>query len=101
LLRPPGAATSAADYHLKALLHEAVGESDEALSAYDAALARAPQETEWRFEYARLLRRRGRLKEARRQALAILMDHPDSREGRRLLEGIASDMAEKQEPPTQ
>jgi O-antigen ligase/tetratricopeptide (TPR) repeat protein len=101
LLSVPGAAKSAADYHLKALLHEAVDESDEALSAYDAALARAPQETEWRFQYARLLRRRGRLKEARRQALAVLMDHPDSQEGRRLLEEIAADMAEKQEPPTQ
>jgi O-antigen ligase len=96
LLRQPGAATSAADYHLKAVLHTALGEPDAALAAYDAALARAPQETAWRFEYAEALRRRGRLNEARRQALAILMDHPDDKNGRDLLQAIAGDMAEKQ-----
>jgi tetratricopeptide (TPR) repeat protein len=94
LLRQPGAAHSAEDWHLRAVLHEALGEPDEALAAYDTALARAPREAEWRCEYARLLRRQGRLEEARRQARDVLADRPDNPEGLSLLRAIARDMAE-------
>jgi hypothetical protein len=94
-LRGPGALRSAEDFHLRAVLHEALGEPDEALAAYEAALVRAPREAEWRCEYARLLRRRGRLEEARRQAREVLADRPDHPEGLRLLHAIARDMAEK------
>jgi O-antigen ligase len=96
LLREPGAVRSAADFHLKAVLCDALGEPGEAAAAYEAALDRAPQETEWRCEFAGLLRREGRLEAARRQARAVLADRPDHREGLRLLHAIARDMAEKE-----
>jgi tetratricopeptide (TPR) repeat protein len=86
---------SAEDFHLKAVLHEALGKPDEAAAAYEAALARAPRESEWRCQYAGLLRRVGRLEEARRQARDVLADRPDHPEGLRLLHAIARDLAEK------
>jgi tetratricopeptide (TPR) repeat protein len=95
LLQEPGAVRSAADAHLKAVLHEALDEPDQAAAAYQVALDRAPKEAEWRCEYARLLRRQGRLKEARREVLAVLADRPDHPEGLRLLRAVARDMAEK------
>jgi tetratricopeptide (TPR) repeat protein len=96
LLCAPGAARSAEDYHLKAVLHEALDEPAEAAAAYEAALHHAPRETEWRCALAGLLRREGRLEEARRQVREVLAEHPDHREGLRLLEAIARDRAERE-----
>ncbi len=59
LLSEPGSARSAADLHLKAVLSEALGDPNQAASAYEAALEQAPRETEWRCELARLLLRQG------------------------------------------
>jgi len=70
-------------------------QATQAAAAYEAALDRAPLETEWRCEFAGLLRRQGRLKEARCQVLAVLADQPDHREGQRLLQAVARDMAER------
>ncbi len=95
LLSAPGIVRSASDLHLKAVLHESLGEAEQASRAYRAALDQAPQETEWRYEYARLLLRQGQLTEARIQVEAILSDHPDQREGNRLLQVLARDRAEK------
>jgi len=96
LLSASGAARSPAGLHLKAVLSEALGEPDQAAAAYEAALEQAPRETEWRCELVRLLLRQGRLKDARRQALAILADRPDHPEGLRLMRAVARDMAEKE-----
>jgi tetratricopeptide (TPR) repeat protein len=95
LLSEPGIVLSANDLHLKAILHKALGEPREACDAYRAALVRSPQETEWRCEYARLLQRLGRLKEAKTQVETILLDQPDHREGNQLLRVLAQDRAEK------
>jgi len=95
LLCRPGAAQSAIDFHLKAVLHATFDQPEQAAAAYEAALDRAPLETEWRCEFAGLLRRQGRLKEARCQVLAVLADQPDHREGQRLLQAVARDMAER------
>jgi tetratricopeptide (TPR) repeat protein len=95
LLGEPGAARTAADFHLKAVLQDALDQPDEAVASYETAVGRAPQETEWRCEFVRLLRRQGRLEEARRQVRSVLADRPDHPEGLRLLHAIARDMAEK------
>jgi thioredoxin-like negative regulator of GroEL len=96
LLSQPGAARSATDLHLEATLHESLDDLGQAAAAYEAALDRAPQEIEWRYEFARLLHRQGRLKEARRQLLTVLTDQPSHREGQRLLQVVAREMAEKE-----
>jgi O-antigen ligase len=95
LLSEPGAVRSPADRHLQAVLHEALGERDEAAAAYEAALERAPREVDWRCEYAQLLRRQGRLEDARRQLSAVLADQPGHPEGLRLMHAVARDMAER------
>jgi O-antigen ligase/tetratricopeptide (TPR) repeat protein len=95
LLSAPGIVHSASDLHLKALLHKALGEPDEACDAYKAALDRSPKETEWRIEYARLLQGQGRPAEALRQVEVILIDEPEHREGNQLLRALAHDRAKK------
>ncbi|HEX5271917.1 MAG TPA: tetratricopeptide repeat protein, partial [Gemmataceae bacterium] len=94
LLERPGALRSADDYHLAAVVYEVLGEADKARSAYDAALARAPAKAEWRCELARLLRRQGRLAEARRQVTTVLAAQPGHAEARRLWDALANDMVE-------
>ncbi len=81
LLREPGAAHSAAHFHLKAVLCEAFDEPEQAVMAYQAALDRQPLATQWRYGLARLLHRLGRLKEARSQLSSILATSPTTAKG--------------------
>ena len=60
LLREQPGGRRAKDLHDEALIHEALGQPGEALDAYRAALARDPRRADWRYEFARLLRRQGR-----------------------------------------
>ena len=98
LLKQSDRVRSAGDYHLKAVLHATLDEPDEAALAYEAALDRAPQEAGWRCEFAELLRRQGRLRDAWRQLQTLLADQPGHREGLRLFHEVARDMAEKSSP---
>lgn len=55
---------TAAEYYLKARCAEQLGEKDAALRAYRQAVEMNPVEYEWRWHYARLLRRAGKLQDA-------------------------------------
>jgi O-antigen ligase/tetratricopeptide (TPR) repeat protein len=91
----------ARDYHLKAILHQKLGEPEPALAAFRSALARDPAQADWRFEFAVLLRRQGQLKEARRELAEVVRSQPNNREAQNLLGVVVREMAMKGWPPSQ
>ncbi len=74
--RPEG--LSAEQYHLKALICEALGEPDAAIRAYGQALLYAPSQTNWRLEYVRLLIEQRRWKDAQHELEVLHRKLPDS-----------------------
>jgi tetratricopeptide (TPR) repeat protein len=67
----------AATWHLKGRLHDLLGQPEDALAAYRAALSRAPRQTDWRYEYAQLLYEHGRLQPAREELIILLDQDPN------------------------
>ena len=55
LLANQAAPLTAADLGVKAGLHRQLGQAEQALEAYQAALAREPRQADWRYELADLL----------------------------------------------
>jgi hypothetical protein len=88
-------AEGAEDHCTRARIYAALGRPDDALGAYQSALNLQPGQDSWRVEFARLLRERGRLREAREELLTVLAAQPGHGEARTLLEAVAQELAEK------
>jgi tetratricopeptide (TPR) repeat protein len=82
------------DFHVKALILRALGRSEEALAAYQSALAQEPHQVEWRLEFAQLLYQQKRLRESRRELLSVLAQKPDQADARELLTALERQIAE-------
>ncbi len=79
---------TAADLHVKATIHRALGQRAEALSTYRAALSRNPMQMDWRLELAELSQELGQFEESRQELLAILALQPKAVRARKLLEAV-------------
>jgi tetratricopeptide (TPR) repeat protein len=86
---------SAGDLHLKAQAHRALEQTREALAAYQAALDERPDAPEWRYEFADLLHRQGRLQDARRELNTILAGRPGYDKARELHKRVLREIAEE------
>ena len=76
LLSDPRLDLSAADYFLKARCAEQLGEAEAALRSYHLALQMAADRHDWRWLYAKLLHREGRLTDALRELLILKQARP-------------------------
>lgn len=85
---------TAEDWRIKALVHGALEQPDEAIAAYHAALAKDPLKIEWRYEFAALLHERGLLRESRQEIRALLDQEPRHEGGRQLADVLAREAAE-------
>jgi tetratricopeptide (TPR) repeat protein len=90
-----GSNPGAQELWLQGEVRAALGDVQGALSCSEFALRLAPGRADWRYQYARLLRGRGRLKEARSQLMTVLDQEPGHQEARRLLEEVARGLAER------
>ncbi len=77
LLHQRGDDLSPAEFFLKARCAEQVGDSDNALRAYRQAIDLAPTQYEWRWPYAQLLRRTGKLQDALNELRFLIRAFPD------------------------
>jgi O-antigen ligase/tetratricopeptide (TPR) repeat protein len=84
-----------AEWHTQAVIQRSLGELDAAASAYETALAKQPLQTEWRFEFARVLYERVRLEDARRQLVVVLTQQPRHAAAQQLLTAVKNDLARK------
>lgn len=74
-----GAKKTADDFRRLAVISGELGELERAEKCWQAALALAPQQVEWRAAYAEVLYRRGRLDEAIKQYLKCHLQSRDER----------------------
>jgi tetratricopeptide (TPR) repeat protein len=88
LLRDQPGGRQAKDFHLEALIRDALNQPAQALDAYRSALVRDPLQAGWRYEYARLLYRQGRSGEAERELRVVLREQPGNAEAQRLLRTV-------------
>jgi tetratricopeptide (TPR) repeat protein len=93
LLRRQGGAARGEDFLLLARVHAERGEDEEALAAYQAALAREPERLAWRLELAGHLRDRDQLPEAQRELKVILARDPRHAEATALLAAVERALA--------
>jgi tetratricopeptide (TPR) repeat protein len=89
--RPP---LSTQDLYRCATIRRALGDLPGAQEDYRAALLRAPEKSEWRYEYALVLVEQGRFEEAHQEVLTLLALEPASPRARALLETVARGLAE-------
>jgi tetratricopeptide (TPR) repeat protein len=71
---------TASDFYLRARCAEQLGETEAAMKAYKQALVMNESPHEWRWRYAKLLHRAGKLQEAQRELLRLRQLFPDNRE---------------------
>ncbi len=83
------------ELHVKAQVHEGLGQTDEAVAAYDVLLAQDLRQVEYRHELARLLFTSGRLERAHGELLNILSQQPGNGAARELLAAVAHELARK------
>jgi hypothetical protein len=81
--------------HLKAEIHQSLGEEAEALSAYQAALARKPWQADWRFDLAACYSQQDRWEEAQAELRRVLEQQPGHRPAQHLLEQVTRELAQK------
>ncbi len=93
-----GEPLTATDFHAQALIQSSLGKPAETLAAYQKALARDPQQADWRLQFAQLLLERGQLHESRRELITILGQAPKHARARELLEAVAEKIARKSGP---
>ncbi len=79
-LLPPPESRKPEDWQLEAATQLELGRKSEALAAYQIAVARDPQQTEWRFQFGRLLLEDGRLEEALKELRQVAREQPNNAE---------------------
>jgi O-antigen ligase/tetratricopeptide (TPR) repeat protein len=94
VLAAKSAPLTAEELHVRARTELELGDWAAASRSYTAALLRAPNEVDWRCEYAALLRRQGKLKESRQELLTVLGQQPHHAQALDLLEKVAEELAE-------
>jgi O-antigen ligase/tetratricopeptide (TPR) repeat protein len=81
---------------LKARLHSALGEREQAKSAYEDGLRRRPFATDERFELGQILVEMGDLAGARRELKIVVAEAPNNQEAKRLLESVVKTLVKGQ-----
>jgi len=89
----PGA-LGAADLHVKASIHRALGQPVEALTAYRASLDREPLRLPWRYELAELLYEQERFPESFQELLKVQMMQPEHEQARALMDAVKGKIAQ-------
>jgi O-antigen ligase len=84
------------DQHVKALVHQGLGEEAEAEAAFRAALRLAPLKAGWRFQFARFLYEQERREEAQRELAVVVAQQPDNAPARELWRIVTLEIAKKQ-----
>jgi len=74
--------------YLQAAVEQLFGKGEQATATLSKAVRMQPANAQWRYELAMLLRKQGRLEEARRQALLSAQLVPANRQYRQLLQQI-------------
>ena len=87
-------ALGAADLHVKASIHRALGQPAEALAAYRASLDREPLQLAWRYELAELLYEQNRFQESYQDLLMLQMLRPEHAQTRELMDAVQGKIAE-------
>ncbi len=87
-------ALGAADLHVKASIHRALGQPVEALAAYRASLDREPLQLAWRYELAELLYEQNRFQESFQELLKVQMLQPKNDQARALMDAVKGKIAE-------
>jgi O-antigen ligase/tetratricopeptide (TPR) repeat protein len=86
-------ALTAEDCHARARVLALLDQPDRAVAAYLEALDRRPSAHVWRYELADLLRRQGRLVEARRELRTLVAEHPGYAEAQALYRDVLRALA--------
>ena len=94
ILERQAAPWKADDLHLQAQIQNALGESEQAVATFRAALAVAPTQVAWRLELVHCLRETGHTHEAERELRLLLAYDPGHIEAQRLLEAVAQEIAD-------
>ncbi len=87
-------ALGAADLHVKASIHRALGQPVEALAAYRASLDREPLQLARRYELAELLYEQNRFQESFQELLKVQMLQPENAQTRELMDAVKAKIAE-------
>jgi tetratricopeptide (TPR) repeat protein len=95
LLEHPGIPLSADQMRDKAEIHRDLGQTQEAIEAYQAALALKPGQTSWRFELVRLLHQQDRLDDVRRELRTILTQQPGHQGAKDLYQSVVRQQIER------
>jgi tetratricopeptide (TPR) repeat protein len=95
LSAPESGQSGPEDLYRRAWLLRELGQTADALLAYESALARAPDRVEWRCELAELYFERGDLAAAAGQVQRVLRDRPDLAAARDLNAALVRARAEK------
>jgi tetratricopeptide (TPR) repeat protein len=83
------------DLYLKAIIHETLDQRKECLAAFQAALARSPNESDWRMNYALILYDEGQLRESARELQTILSHNPHRGDAKEMLDKVRKQIAKK------
>ena len=86
-------ALGAADLHLKASIHRALGQPVEALAAYRASLDREPLQLARRYGLAELLYEQNRFQESFQELLKVQMLQPENTQTRKLMDAVKGKIA--------
>ncbi len=87
-------ALKAADLHIKASIHRALGQSAEALTAYRASLDLEPLQHSWRYELAELLYEQDQFRESFQELLKVQMMQPENEQARKLMDTVKGKIAQ-------
>ncbi len=93
LLDRSSAKREARELHIKALVHKALDQPDEAIQSYRELLSREPSQTSWRFEFALYLYDLRNLEEARRELTIVLNQNPNNGQARELQNEIVREQS--------
>jgi len=94
LLTRQGGGLLGSDYYTQASLRQALGQLDEAATAYRLALRQEPGRLDWRLELAAVLHQQRRFAEARTELLNILAAQPGHAPAKKLLQAVSRELAE-------
>jgi len=87
-------ALGAADLHVKASIHRALGQPVEDLAAYRASLDREPLQLARRYELAELLYEQNQFQESFQELLKVQMLQPENAQTRELMDAVKGMIAE-------